>query len=262
MKMDVTFSESNNGLGIELDNGCISDDVISKKHAWSSKNTIDKLCPSFTKSGAIVTCEPVEGYPLTVTTDAETATVTRLGLNLLPYPYANTTQTTNGIDFTDNGDGSITANGTATADATFLLYNGNLKYPFSTILGIGFSGCPSGGGTSAYYISNEWCGLFDFGGGCQVAPTASHAIQTYWCSHFQIVIKKGYTANNLVFKPCLYYGSAVKGYGPYRGKETFNPGKTIPALPGVNTIFADVGEVTVSGKADPVAIINKLVGNV
>jgi hypothetical protein len=34
--------------------------------AWSSKNIVDKLCPSFTESGAIVTCEPVEGYPLEV----------------------------------------------------------------------------------------------------------------------------------------------------------------------------------------------------
>lgn len=41
------------------------------------------------------------------------------GKNLLPYPYINTTKTTNGITFTDNGDGSITCVGTATAQAFF-----------------------------------------------------------------------------------------------------------------------------------------------
>lgn len=43
------------------------------------------------------------------------ANVTRTGKNLLRYPYHNTTLTKNGITFTDNGDGSITLNGTSTA---------------------------------------------------------------------------------------------------------------------------------------------------
>ena len=227
--------------------------------AWSSKNIVDKLCPSFTESGYIVTCEPVEGYPLTVTTDAEATTITRCGQNLLPYPYKDKTKTTNGVTFTDNGDGSITANGTATADATFVLFNGSLGYPFSESMGIGFSGTPSGGGSSTYYMENAWCGLYDYGKGCQVTPSAaSNIIKRYWAEHLQIVIKSGYTARNLVFKPCLYYGYAVKGYQPYLGKETFAPGNTIPAWPGPNIIYADTGEITVTGRADLVAVINKL----
>lgn len=39
------------------------------------------------------------------------------GKNLLPYPYLHTTKTQYGITFTDNGDGSVTANGTATEEA-------------------------------------------------------------------------------------------------------------------------------------------------
>lgn len=41
--------------------------------------------------------------------------------NILPYPYVDTTKTTNGITFTDNGDGTITIRGTATANAPFKL---------------------------------------------------------------------------------------------------------------------------------------------
>ena len=43
----------------------INDDEIGTS-AWSSKNTVDKLCPTFTESGSAVTCEPIEGYPLEV----------------------------------------------------------------------------------------------------------------------------------------------------------------------------------------------------
>lgn len=41
------------------------------------------------------------------------------GENLIKYPYLNSTRTTNGITFTDNGDRSITVNGTTTAQASF-----------------------------------------------------------------------------------------------------------------------------------------------
>ena len=46
---------------------------------------------------------------------------TTSGKNLIPYPYAGRTPTENGITFTDNGDGAITVNGTATANASFYL---------------------------------------------------------------------------------------------------------------------------------------------
>lgn len=48
-----------------IDDGKVSADV------WSSKNTVDKLCPSFAKRGAVVTCEPVEGYSLDVVSHIE-----------------------------------------------------------------------------------------------------------------------------------------------------------------------------------------------
>lgn len=38
------------------------------------------------------------------------------GENLIPYPYPDTTQTIGGITFTDNGDGSITMDGTVTTE--------------------------------------------------------------------------------------------------------------------------------------------------
>lgn len=51
--------------------------------------------------------------------------------NLLPYPYVSTTNTdSNGITWTDNGDGSITVNGTAQyLDGIFVFYHGEMELP-------------------------------------------------------------------------------------------------------------------------------------
>lgn len=48
--------------------------------------------------------------------------VTRCGENLLPYPYYHTTRTSNGVTWTDNGDGSLTVNGTAIGNNTAVFY--------------------------------------------------------------------------------------------------------------------------------------------
>ena len=52
-------------------------------------------------------------------------------------------------------------------------------------------------------------------------------------------------------------GNTATAYEPYY-EETFAVGEPILGLSGVNTIYADSGNVTVSGKADPTAIIEKL----
>ena len=51
-----------------IDNSVVGDS------AWSSKNTVDKLCPDFGERGSVVVCEPVEGYPLRVSTYLPTST--------------------------------------------------------------------------------------------------------------------------------------------------------------------------------------------
>lgn len=64
--------------------------------------------------------------------DFSGVTLKRYGKNLLPYPYSDTTKTVNGITFTDNGDGSVTISGTATADTYFYLQR-NANYGTKSI---------------------------------------------------------------------------------------------------------------------------------
>ena len=53
-------------------------------------------------------------------------TSTLQGQNLIPYPYDGTEGNTNGITWTVNDDGSVTANGTATATAHYTVFIGKL----------------------------------------------------------------------------------------------------------------------------------------
>lgn len=78
-----------------------------------------------------------------------------VGKNLLAYPYYETTKTVNGITFTDNGDGSVTVSGIASADAIFRPHmrqegeNNDFKLENGNYI---FTGCPSGGSSSSYFI--------------------------------------------------------------------------------------------------------------
>jgi len=140
------------------------------------------------------------------------------GKNLLRYPYYETTKTMNGIEFTDNGDGTITANGTATETAKF-----RAKFWNENSCGAGtyyVSGCPTGGSDNTYCINfaakynEEIIGdTLDYGSGFKIeAPNGIDKFYAY------IIIKSGVTVSNLVFKPQLELGTTATEYEQYYEK--------------------------------------------
>lgn len=125
--------------------------------------------------------------------------------NLIPYPYTETTRTANGVTFTDNGDGSVTVNGTATSNADFMLLRGPIQsYSESYFL----SGCPTGGSDTTYYISEGFTTSKDTGNGVVFNHLPSDQA-------WRIVIKSGTTVNNLVFRPMLNAGTTAKPYSKW-----------------------------------------------
>ena len=131
--------------------------------------------------------------------------------NLISYPYINTTKTVNGITFTDNGDGTVTANGTATGEAVFKMSYFTVKNGVTYYL----SGCPKGGSKTTYYF---WFRGYDVdvGNGLKIAPTYD------FYNNFEIVIKQGAVLDNLIFKPQFEIGAAATEYEPYRTPATAN----------------------------------------
>ena len=133
--------------------------------------------------------------------------------NFIPYPYRDTTKTTNGITFTDNQDGTITANGTATADAYYTLQTGFDGNKFNGNI---LSGCPSGGGNTTYHV--YLCITVDpfthyaddYGNGAYINCPSTVNCQIV------IRIRSGQTVSNLVFKPMIRLASdADNTYVPY-----------------------------------------------
>ena len=227
------------------------DDQRIGNHAWSSNHIVDKLCPNIFESGPVVACQPLAGYPLTVQADHATK-VYRCGKNLIKADPR--TQTVNGVTFTVREDGSVVVNGTVTEGASFATFTVCPDVPVRAGATYSLSGC-TGGSSRTYqlYIEN--------GGIINIYNANTNSTQTASGSGLvgvRIAVYSGVTVSNLVIKPQLEIGSAATAHELHRETEEFAPGETIPALEGVNTIWADSGEVTVTGKADPVAVIEKL----
>lgn len=136
------------------------------------------------------------------------------GKNLLTYPYKESTKTVNGITFTDNGDGTITVNGTATANATFLI---DKNFRFEKEGNYFLSGCPSGGGLDSFYINwfQNHTGVTiknynDYGSG--IIIPYQHIFSEN--NSLAIAIIAGTTVNNLIFRPQIELGDTATTYEP------------------------------------------------
>lgn len=134
------------------------------------------------------------------------------GANLISFPYYNESGVKNGITYTVNDDGSVTAKGTATANAAFYL-----TYGLSGIKGTVFlSGCPDGGSITASSgggyslrmnkIENgiEVTGGTDVGNGKKITLNGE-SVKVY------IVVLAGKTVD-CTFYPMLNYGESAKSF--------------------------------------------------
>lgn len=126
--------------------------------------------------------------------------------NLIPYPYADTTKTVNGVTFTDNGDGTITVNGTATDNAIFNLKTITVQIGSNYFL----SGCPSTGSTTTYivYAADGVYGYADAGAGKLINPASTNL-------SLSVLVYAGATLSNVVFRPMLNAGTTALPYQPY-----------------------------------------------
>lgn len=125
-------------------------------------------------------------------------------------------KTSGGVTFTNNGDGSVTVNGTATAGTEYYLISHSNKFG---VVGHKYflCGCPSGGSYNTYRITasidlnGTWKNGFSDDGtaGGNISP----ALSSGEIIHIEITIKSGYTFNNLVFKPQLFDLTQMFGAG-------------------------------------------------
>lgn len=170
--------------------------------------------------------------------------------NLIPFPFTNSTSTIKGVTFTDNGDGTITANGMPTENAIYYFINQSFVLPKGKYT---FSGLPSGSAYETHYIGiaasvdgvNFEKGVYE--GGLTIEIDTVRALY--------LVIKKGNAVNNLVFKPQLEVGSTATPYAPY-----------VADLSAVDLIaggknFAEINSIKTPTSEKPIIFSGKITGN-
>lgn len=146
-------------------------------------------------------------------------TINRTGKNILPNRVTGST-IVNGITWVVYDDGTVSANGTATATSTFYVPgNGvNVDIPNTPVI---FSGCPAGGGTSTYRVlvykykdgTTTESSVSDIGSGALLDPTDG----TFNQVRVGLRVLSGVTANNLIFKPQIEVGITATEYETYNG---------------------------------------------
>lgn len=156
--------------------------------------------------------------------------------NLIPYPYDDTTQTENGVTFTDNGDGTITANGTAKTAAYFTCMDASPSRAIALEPGTytlsGGTTDPAGG--KNYASVGIRCSADGF-----ATNVASHdakaspvtfTINQPVLARFFIVVPASGTLTNAVIKPQLEKGSEATSFlkGDVTGRVWVEIGDAAP----------------------------------
>lgn len=203
--------------GVDIASGTPSSEYSSKidEVYEAGKQELLELHPEVTVGGNYISVDDVSELPHSVACKVESA-------NLLKYPYYRTTETINGVTFTDNGDGTVTINGTATAWTNYYLrFTGDnkrdeIKAGIYTLSGIDSS---SEGIYFYVFVFPEQTGT-----GSSVSISVAGKTQTitvendaYFGCYLSVPPQRNF--NNATVKPMLNRGTTALPYTPYVNPE-------------------------------------------
>lgn len=159
------------------------------------------------------------------------------GKNFLPS--INTTRTINGITFTHNADGSITANGTATDNAIYPINIDSTTITRNVVLENGTYIFNDGVGDYTNYFCQITNGTnyYNSGTGGGIGKTPAINVSNSNPFSFVIYVRNGKTLNNVVFKPQLEKGNTPSSYEEYKGGNyEINLGKNLANINVITSI--------------------------
>lgn len=203
---------------------------------------------TFSEDGTVIKTVDSEGRVFTKTFTDNFLTITSVlkdseDIEYLSYPYSafgsSNTVTKSGITFTNNGDRTITVNGTATSDLYFIISESSFTLdPRAYSL----SGCPVGGSEETYYFGADL-----YNGATYVSNSTEKDVgygatldltdKEYTKVNAFIAIKSGVTMNNIIFDPSIM----TKGLELGRlVKKISEDGNTIKST--LTTVFDDTSE--------------------
>ena len=235
---------------ISFSDGSDNNLIITKIEGNSKQRTREEV-PGTVISGSEMTInEEYISNKTQFVINGQSEQKTTTGKNILPYPYKDTSKTSNGITWVDNGDGTITANGTANADSIFTLVSQDntlrekILNKTITISGAIENSSSSTSRIQLWNYNSNGNLVFDYGEGASVQFTNESA--NY---NIAIVIVNGFTANNIKFKPMIEIGNTKTSYEPYTGGQPSpNPEypQEVEIIDGVNLAYIGWAEDFVS----------------
>ena len=202
-ELKVEFIETNTDQSIDMNKELSGNIIIRDLKGTGSEITNTKG----TNSVSVDNAKLLSNYRIYGNSVQET----RSGKNLIPYPYASQTTTTNGVTFTVNDDGTIKVNGTATAVTYFTLKN-KIKLDKKIYMLSGGVSDTALLDMSVRDSSNRQ--VADFMASNQEIKCDLTNVN-YDYVNLLLVIRKDATLNNVVFKPQLEEGSTRTDYEAY-----------------------------------------------
>lgn len=254
---DETIQQIEDAVGGSINKIAKIDDNVVGSDAWSSKNIVDKLCPTFKKGGNVVQCEPVEGYPLKIETNSgNKLRFIVCGKNLYNeqiYPLTKHL-------YVNKDKGTVheaSPDGQNQYAATAESMNKPYYIPVGHLVGEEITLNNTAGGNTpgmAFYNINKVYISGGKGSAITVPDKAAYML-------FTVNAAKVNPDGKMEIQ--VEIGSVATDYAHYgeRSKESEKSCELV-SFKGINTVFAydgnDAVKVTVTGRSDPVAIIDKL----
>lgn len=173
--------------------------------------------------------------------DGKSEQETRSGKNLLKYPYYQTTRTQDGITFTDNGDGSITINGTCTANSYTLFYLTKDLWKYSTellLLKAGtytFKAIHSNSNIQIALNAYKSDGTNEF-----LSYNNQNVTKTFTedvVLNIRVYIPAGVTINNVTIYPQIEKGSTATEFEQYGASPSPDFPSEIKSVEGIRNLF-------------------------
>lgn len=192
----------------------LTEDEVKLTHLAHATELGDNIEAGVTTSktgSGIVTATNIADRPqelnITVYGDTTGLEVRSYGKNLISYPFTDTTKTENGITYTDNGDGTITANGTATADYTAF----GLRYYIPFEVGVTYKLSGGGGHLIIKYFKEDGTAIWE--------RNSVTWQEGYVLERAYIQVNTGATFNNEVLSPMIRRADTSDEFEPYNGQS-------------------------------------------
>ena len=156
----------------------------------------------------------VQDYPVSITDGLENEELLSCKVrgdgNYIQFPYPAVTKTINGITFSDDGNGTVTASGTATAKAEYIIAKRIEKGALKKGVTYTFSGAPSDGANNKWFVYLLSTGAASVPADIGKTVSFTPAEESKEYPTIVLRVASGVTCDQICFRPQLVRGGQTR----------------------------------------------------